>query len=271
MLFVDKHDKGGEGVEYTACWEKLSVVEQQLQTAGEGLDESQLQISHLQEEKASMELQVEELKAEIASTFYRACTPMQRSDYGLLIAELGKRFTPVRLPAIETQVFHDRRQGPRETVDEFAQELRKLYANAYAPVTRGTREAEEVGQRVLASQFVTGFLPELQSTVVGLEGNMDKLVMKARFEEAKRKELTAVRTVSSLPRKINHSSPATTTNSADRSSTQVRKTNPADATAPKMNGSIRKCYNCGLGGHRARACPYPKLSRRDGEATGRPV
>ena len=96
-----------------------------------------------------------------AKAFYRACTPMQRSDYGLLIAELAKRFTPVRLLAIQTQVFHDRRQGPVETVDEFAQELRQLYAKAYAPVTRGTPEAEEVGQRELASQFVTGLCPEL--------------------------------------------------------------------------------------------------------------
>ena len=119
---------------------------------------------------------------------------MQRSDYGLLIAELSKCFTPVLFPAMETQVFHDRRQVPRETVDEFAQELRKLYANAYAPVTRGTRQEEEVGQHMLSSEFVTGLRPELQSTVVGLEGNMDQLVMKARFEEAKRKELTAVRT-----------------------------------------------------------------------------
>ena len=88
---------------------------------------------------------------------------MQWSDYRLLIAELGKRFTSVRLPAVQTQMFHERRQGPKETVDEFVQELCKLYSKAYATVTHGTPEAEEVGQRVLASQFV------LQSKVVGLE------------------------------------------------------------------------------------------------------
>ena len=104
-----------------------------------------------------------------AKSFYQSCTPTQRSDYGLLIAELKKWFTPVRLPAVQTQLFHERRQGPRETVDEFAQELRKVYTKAYATVTRGTPEAEEVGQRVLASQLVTGFRPELQSKVVGLK------------------------------------------------------------------------------------------------------
>ena len=48
-------------------------------------------------------------------------------------------------------MFHDRRQGPKETVDDFAQELWKLYSKAYAALTRGTPEAEKVGQTVLAN------------------------------------------------------------------------------------------------------------------------
>ena len=36
---------------------------------------------------------------------------------------------------------------------------------------------------------------------------MDHLVMKARFEEAKRRELAAVRTTSPLPRRVSQSSP----------------------------------------------------------------
>ena len=39
------------------------------------------------------------------------------------------------------------------------------------------------------SQFVTGLLAKLKSKVVGREGKMDELVVKARFEEAKSKEL----------------------------------------------------------------------------------
>ena len=169
-----------------------------------------------------------------AKSFYRSCTPMQRSDYGLLIAELRKRFTPVRLPAVQTQKFHERGQGPKETVDEFAQELRKLYSKAYATVTHGTPEAEEVGQRVLASQFVTGLRAELQSKVVGLEGSMDQLVMKARFEEAKYKELTAAKTTTTPPKKVHQSglSPSTShsASSASKSSRQVPKTSSPDHT-----------------------------------------
>ena len=57
--------------------------------------------------------------------------------------------------------------------------------------TRGTLEAEKVGQTILASQFVAGLCPSLQAKIVGMEGDMDQLVLKARFEEAKSKELSS--------------------------------------------------------------------------------
>ena len=91
-----------------------------------------------------------------AKSFYRSYSLAQRSSYCALVAELKKRFTPVRLT---TQLFHDRRQGPQETVDDFAQDLRRLYSQVYAGFTRGTPEAEKVGQTVLASQFVAGLRP----------------------------------------------------------------------------------------------------------------
>ena len=181
-----------------------------------------------------------------AKSFYRSCTATQRSDYGLLIAELTKRFTPVRLPAVQSQMFHDRRQGQKETVDEYAQELRKLYTKAYAAVTRGTAEAEEVGKQVIASQFVTGLRPELQFKVVGLEGSMDQLVMKARFEEAKNKELNPTRTTTTQPKKVHLISHTTSTSSTSKSSKQILRTGSSDTTSSKISGNTWKCYNCGL-------------------------
>ena len=51
--------------------------------------------------------------------------------------------------------------------------------------TRGSKETDEMGQSVLANQFAAGLLPELKAKVAGSEGNMDKLLTKARCEEAK--------------------------------------------------------------------------------------
>lgn len=45
-----------------------------------------------------------------AFAFYRSCPSEQRSDYDQLVAELSKRFTPVRIQAVETSRFHDRKQ-----------------------------------------------------------------------------------------------------------------------------------------------------------------
>ena len=53
-----------------------------------------------------------------AYSFYRSCTPKQWSSYPLLTAELKKRFTPVQLTAIQTQMFHNQVQGAKESVDE---------------------------------------------------------------------------------------------------------------------------------------------------------
>ena len=54
-----------------------------------------------------------------------------------------------------------------ETVDDFAQDLRKLYSRAYSTVTYANPEAEKVGQMVLANQFISGLWPEFQAKVVG--------------------------------------------------------------------------------------------------------
>ena len=90
-------------------------------------------------------------------------------------------------------MFHQRRQGPDESVDEYAQELRKLFSKAYPPTYHGTPEAELLGKSVLSNQFVAGLEPGLHKKLTGVEGNFEKLVCKARFVEAKWKEASAGR------------------------------------------------------------------------------
>ena len=63
--------------------------------------------------------------------FYKSCSSDQKADYNLLVAEFRKRFTPVRIQAVRTSRFHKQKQQPGETVDCFAQELRKLFYKAY--------------------------------------------------------------------------------------------------------------------------------------------
>ena len=204
-----------------------------------------------------------------AKSSFRSCSLAQRNNYTQLVAELKKRFTLVQLPAIQTQMYHDRKEGPLETVDDFAQELGKLYAKAYAAVTRGTPEAEQVGQTVLANQFVAGLRPELQTKGVGMEGGMDRLVLKARFEEAKSKELTAAKSLNTTPKRTTRSTPSRTTTSTSKSSGSSKQTTKTSTREKSAERNRRKYYNCGLEGHMARACPYSKPGGK--EATGQRV
>ena len=68
-----------------------------------------------------------------------------------------------------------------------------------------------MGQSVLANQFVAGLRPELKVKVVGSEGNMEQLLMKARFEETKQKELAMVTPDNSQKRPKGSGHPTTTT------------------------------------------------------------
>ena len=125
-----------------------------------------------------------------AYAFYRTCTPKQRSQYQELKAKLAERFTPVRIQAVHSNLFHQRRQEVGETVDHYAQDLRRLFYKAYPRASQGTGEAEDLGRSVLAYQFVAGLTSALRTKIAGVEGNFDQLLVKARFEEAKIRDLS---------------------------------------------------------------------------------
>ena len=55
----------------------------------------------------------------------------------------------MRLPAVQSSLFHERKQGTSESVNYYAQELRTLFHKAYPRVYQGTKEAEALGQTVL--------------------------------------------------------------------------------------------------------------------------
>ena len=115
-----------------------------------------------------------------AYSFYRTCNPQQRSDYQQLKSKLAERFTPVRIQAVHSNLFHQRKQDLGEAVDHYAQDLRRLFYKAYPKASQGSGEAEDLGQSVLAYQFVVGLTPALRTKVA--EENFDQLLVKARFE-----------------------------------------------------------------------------------------
>ena len=196
-----------------------------------------------------------------AYSFYRSCTTEQRNDYNLLVEQLTKRFTPVQIQPIQSQLFHDRQQKPKETVDEYAEALKKLFVKAYSNLARGGQEAEVMGQSVLANQFVAGLRPELKAKVVGSESNMEQLLMKARFEEAKRKELAMVASNNSQRRSGGQRDVAI----PQLQMTSTSTTPPSENLGKKSGRVKRSCFNCGLTTHLIKDCPYPKQPGKDKE------
>ena len=120
-----------------------------------------------------------------AYSFYRACLPEQKESYTVLKQELTKRFTPVQIQAIQSELFHDRKQKDGESVDEYAQDLRRLFRKAYGKAQQGSQEAKKMERSVLAYQFVAGLCQKLKANMAGCEGNYDQLLILDPFEDAK--------------------------------------------------------------------------------------
>ncbi len=97
---------------------------------------------------------------------------------------LNDRFTPVQIQSVQSSLFDDRKQT-NETVDAYAQDVRRLFYLAYPRAQQGTQETEDLARTVSPYQFVAGLKPNLKSKLVGVEGTFDQLLVKARFEEAK--------------------------------------------------------------------------------------
>ena len=198
-----------------------------------------------------------------AYAFYRSCTLQQRASYPTLMEELVKRFTPVRLKAVQSSQFHERKQKPQESVDDYAQDLRQLFHKAYPMVQRGSREAEEMGRAVLSNQFISGLRPELKTKVAGTDGDFDVLLTKTRFDEAKRRDITGPAAWSKPPFQTRHKLPP-------RADTTSAGSLPSPGGIQQQNKLGIKCFICGVSGHMARSCPK---NRRSGlaEAGGRPL
>ena len=100
---------------------------------------------------------------DVAASFYRSCGGEVRNDYPSLLAAMKRRFTPVYLTAVQTQLFHNRMQGEKESVEQFAQDLRNLFNRAYAQATRDGPQAERMGQHAVGESICCGTSPRVET------------------------------------------------------------------------------------------------------------
>ena len=109
---------------------------------------------------------------------------------------------------------------------------------------------------------MTGLRQNLQSKVAGVEGDFEQLLLRARFEEAKIRDL--------LSQSERHPGNGNASHSGARRSTLGGQTGkPTVGNRPNPREGADRCFTCHGVGHYAKNCPYKGRSA-PAEARGKP-
>ena len=122
-------------------------------------------------------------------------------------------------------------------------------------VEQGSREAEAMGKSVLANQFVAGLRLEIKGKVVGMAGSFEELLVKARFEKAKLRDLAGSggeksKKVSGGP--VEAGTSRSGSGIADKGAVTPGR---SDQSHPGRVGWKPRRFTCGSFGHMQRECP----------------
>ena len=98
-------------------------------------------ISHWSDQEKLAEL-LPRLQGAAGEFVYGQLTHENRINYNTLITELNNRFRVVETCKTFASKFSNRHQGPNETVEEYAAELKRLYAKAHAHRNYDTRRED---------------------------------------------------------------------------------------------------------------------------------
>ena len=167
-----------------------------------------------------------------ARAFYKTCSQEQRNSLPQLVAELSKRFVPVSQSRVIDSIGVARRRGRPWT------NMPKNF------ISCAKRLIPKSHRRVLAEE----------------EGDFERQLCRARFEEAKIRDL---RPPAAREMKSQGDSPR----SMDRDPSRGLRSAPNQGSQPPSLDHI-KCHKCGLFGHYQRNCRYVSSSKYN-EARGR--
>ena len=120
-----------------------------------------------------------------ALSVYRTASDEEKRSFGKTTSELISQFKPVRLRAVQSNMFRRRTQRHGETVGDYYQCLKELYHRAF-PTRAQTKDPDGEEVLMLRTAFMGGLRAELQRrlTVENQEVSLKALFTRTRYLEA---------------------------------------------------------------------------------------
>ena len=196
-----------------------------------------------------------------AKEVFLALPDRKKIDIDQVFEELNEIFQiPELTPYLAIQL-NGRKQGPHESVADFAAEVQRIARLAFE--SQGSKAVNSAGSQA----FLTGLRPELKKVVLRqTPATLDQAVLLASKEEVTRKILDddkkkEYQEVNAMTQQFSKALASLLTNTAhdDRQPPNRLAYNPRPLANFHMSGKPR-CFTCGRVGHIARVCKMiPRL------------
>ena len=184
-----------------------------------------------------------------AERVYEVLPSKSKETYAVATEALRKRLNPVEREALVSAQLMRRKQQAGESVDEFAQELEKLFDQSYGRRSGMDEASKEMLKRDF---FVQGLQLKWQEKVLPSAETFSAALHQARAAEQQEEQLSKIHPSGRAMRPA-----GSTTPSAPRLSTPVPSRERTDVTG-RRSRRPGTCYECGGSDHKWRDCPKLK-------------
>ena len=178
-----------------------------------------------------------------------------KSSFEEALQALREQLYPVESEALVSAQLMRRKQLSNETVDEFAQDLEKLFERSYG-CRRGMDESSK--ELLKRDVFVQGLLLKWQTKVLPSASTFSNALHQARAAEQQERQLSRM-----------HPPPRPTLKSRvapDHKTLSAPPTEPPREDKPTGRSKRDpKCFECGSTSHKWRECPLRKPTETPGK------
>lgn len=193
-----------------------------------------------------------------AERVYELLPASKKGSFDEATQTLHERLYPIESEALVSAQLMRRKQQSHESVDEFAQDLEKLFERSY-----GCRSGMDEDSKALLKRdvFVQGLLLKWQKKVLPSASTYSDALHQARAADQQERQLSKLHPT---VKPFSKSKPVTESKTADSAPTNQRLEQPK-VTNQRQRGGPPKCYECGSTSHTWRDCSLRKPTETPGK------